>query len=138
MAALRAFLAFDPDEGVRLTKRLVEVGPVGGYGELVYAAFVTAIRRRFHPGWTIADVIRLVATMRARRLDPGIEIDTRAAEILIRRALGETVAGELGDETEARAQIFLLAELVADEELDDAGLDEFLAQARPLANQLAG
>jgi hypothetical protein len=35
-----------------------------------------------------------------------------------------------------RSQIVLLAALIADEQLDDAGLDTFLGSARKLADQL--
>jgi hypothetical protein len=136
VAALHAFLALEPYETERLTKQLVEADRLEGYGELVYAAFIGAVRRRFSPTWTIPDVIRFVATARARLLNDEIEIDPRTAEILMRRALGESIAADLDEEDRARAQIFLLVELIVDEELDDAGLDEFLAHARTLADQL--
>lgn len=136
IAALRAFLAPEPDKAEQLTKQLVEAGDAEGYGELVYAAFAVAVRRRFSPTWTISDIIRLVATARARLLDDAIAIDPHTAEVLIRRALGDSIATELEEEARARAQIFLLSELISDEELDVAGLNEFLAQARALAGQL--
>ena len=136
VAALRAFLTSEADEGVRLTKQLVEANRAEGIGELVYAAFVAAVRRRFLPSWTIPDVIRFVATARARLLDKKITIDPGTAEILLRHTLGESIAAELGEKARARAQIFLLSELISDEELDVAGLDEFLTQARALADQL--
>jgi hypothetical protein len=138
VASLRALLAFEPDEGVRLTKHLLQTGDVDGYGELIYAAFVIAVRRRFSPTWTIPDLVRLVATIRVRLLNDDIEIDPRVAETLMRRALGDTVAGELDEEARARAQIFLLVELILDEDLDDTDLDEFLVMARTMADQLVG
>jgi hypothetical protein len=116
----------------------MESGDVAGYGELVYAAFVAAVRRRFSPTWTLPKVIRFVAAARADLLQDGIEIDPRTAETLIRRALGDGIATRLEEEARVRAQIFLLIQLIDDEGLDDAGLDAFLAQARSLADQLAG
>jgi hypothetical protein len=136
VAALRAFLALEPYETERLTKQLVETDRLEGYGELVYAAFVAAVRRRFSPTWTVPDVIRFVGTARARLLNDEIEIDPRTAEILMRRALGDGIVAERDEEARTRAQIFLLGEMVVDEELDDDGLDEFLATARVLADQL--
>lgn len=136
VAALRAFLALQPDTAEQLTKQLVETGHLEGYGELVYAAFVTAVRRRLSPTWTIPDVIRFVATARARLLKNEIEIDPRTAEILMRGALGDGIVAELEEEARTRAQIFLLGEMAVDEQLDDAGLDAFLATARVLADQL--
>lgn len=136
LAALRAFLALEPEEAQRLTKQLVQTDDVDGYGELVYAAFVTAVRRRFPPKWRVPDVIRFVATARARLVNDVIEIDPRTAEAMVRRALGDGIASELDEEASARAQIFLLGELIVDENLDDAGLDEFLVEARTLADHL--
>lgn len=134
--ALRAFLALQPDDAERLARQLADARHFEGYGELIYAAFVTAVRRRLSPTWTIPDVIRFVATTRARLLNEEIEIDPRTAEILMRRALGDVIAAELDEEARTRAQIFLLGELVVDEQLDDAGLDALLATARTLADQL--
>lgn len=135
-AALRAFLALELDDAERLTNQLVEADRLDGYGELVYAAFVVAVRRRFSPTWTIPGVVRFVAAARVRLLEDGIAIDPRTAEILMRRALGDVVAADLDELARARAQIFLLGELIVDEDLDDAGLDEFLVQARTLADRL--
>jgi hypothetical protein len=136
VTALRAFLALELDEAERLTRQLVEAARLEGYGKLVYAAFVTAVRRRFSPTWSIPEVIRFVATARTRLVDDEIAIDPLTAEILLRRALGESIATKLDEEANARAQIFLLCELIVDEGLDDAGLDEFLIQARTLADRL--
>jgi hypothetical protein len=136
VAALRAFLVLESDQAGWLTKRLVEAGRVEGYGELVYAAFVTAVRRRFSPAWTVSEVIRFVAATRAELLQDDIEVDPRTAEILVGRALGDGIATELDEKSRARAQILLLREMVVDAGLDDAGLDAFLAQARSLADQM--
>lgn len=135
VAALRAYLALEPEKAERLTRQLIETDRLVGYGELVYAAFATAVRRRFPPTWMIPDVIRFVATARARLLDDEIEVDPRAAEILVRRALGDGIAVDLDEVVRARAQVLRLGELITDEDLDDAGLDEFLATARVLAGQ---
>jgi hypothetical protein len=135
VASLRGFLAFEPDEGVRLTGQLAQTGDLQSYGVLIYAAFVTAVRRRFSPTWTVPEVIGFVASVRARLLGD-VEIAPRAAELLMRRALGDSVTGDLDDETKARAQVFVLAELIADEQLDASGLDQFMSQARALADRL--
>jgi hypothetical protein len=61
MATLRAFLDFDP-EYQRLTRQLAAEGPLHGYGDLVCAAFVSAVWRRFGSAWTsaCADVFLVV------------------------------------------------------------------------------
>jgi hypothetical protein len=136
VAALRAFLAPESDDAEQLTEQLIESKRLAGYGELVYAAFVSTLRRRFSPAWTVSAVIRFVAVTRAELLEDAIDIDPRTAEVLIRRALGDGVVTDLDEEARARAQIFLLCAMVADAEFDDAELDTFLAQSRSLAEQL--
>jgi hypothetical protein len=137
VAALRAFLGLRADDTERLTQQLIEADLLEGYGELISGAFTVAVRRRFLPTWTMSDLIRFVAVVRARLLGDEIDIDPRTAEIAMRRALGDGIAARLDEEATARAQIFLLGELIIDEDLDDTGLDEFLATARELADQLA-
>jgi hypothetical protein len=136
VAALRAFLEIRANDTERLTERLIETGPLEGYGELISGAFAVAVRRRFSPTWTVPDLISFVAVVRARLLGDKIDIDPRTAEISMRHALGDGNAAESDEEARARAQIFLLGELIIDEDLDDAGMDEFLATARGLADQL--
>lgn len=131
--ALRAYLALEADRAERLNKELVESGRVDGYGELVYAAFVVAARRRFSSAWTVSDIVRFVSTVRKQLLDDQIEIDPKVAETLIRRAMGDNVAGELDQEAKARTQLFLLSTMIIDEDLDDIQLDKFMSQARSVA-----
>ncbi len=88
VAALRAFLAFDP-ACQDLVGELSGSGGVHGFGELVYAAFVTAARRRFSPTWTSAQVVRFAARLRVVLRAFDVDLDPRAIEILLRQALGE-------------------------------------------------
>lgn len=136
VAALRAFLVSDSDQAGRLTKQLVETGQVEGYGELIYAAFCAAVRRRFSPSWTLPEVIRFVASVRACLRQNGVDVEPHTTEILIRRALGDNVAAKLGEEAKARAQVLVLPQLIRGEGLDGAELDALLAEARTLADQL--
>ena len=61
VAALRAYLMRHLDQAERLNSELAESGSLTGYGELVYAAFAEAVRRRFSPAWARGDVIELMA-----------------------------------------------------------------------------
>jgi hypothetical protein len=137
VAALRAHLGFRPEEFEPLHERLIQTGGLAGYGALVHGAFVSAVRRRFAPAWAVSAVVRFVTTARIHLCEADIDIDPQVSEVLIRRALGERVPVELDAEAVGRAQIFLLSELIADEGLDEAGLEEFLVDARALADQLA-
>jgi hypothetical protein len=78
MTALRAFLAFDPSYQ-RLVGELSGSGRVHGFGELVYAAFVTAARRRFSPTWTSAQVVRFAGRLRIVLRAYDVDLDPRGA-----------------------------------------------------------
>lgn len=133
VTALRAFLAFDPSYQ-HLVGELSSSGRVHGFGELVYAAFVTAARRRFSPTWTSAQVVRFAGQLRIVLRAYDVHLDPRAIEILLRQALGEGVASDYDDGTHALVMLFGLGELVSDARLDEGGLDAFLAGARALAD----
>ena len=133
VTALRAFLAFDPSYQ-HLVGELSGSGRVDGFGELVYAAFVTAARRRFSPTWTSAQVVRFAGHLRVVLRAYDVDLDPRAIEILLRQALGERVVSDYDDGTHALVMLFGLGELVSDERFDEAGLDAFLADARALAD----
>jgi hypothetical protein len=95
---------------------------------------VLATRHRFAPKWTVSQVIKYVAAARARWGKDAEDIDPRAAEIMLRRALDDDAPADLDETVKGRAQIFLLGELIPEEQFDNAELDEFLAKARMLAD----
>lgn len=134
MAALRASLMLDAPQAQEWRTRLHQSGDLNGFGELVYAAFLLAVRRRFTPAWTRADVVRYVGRVRARG-PADDDIDPLAAETLILRALGAAVPLRADEEATAAAQTIVLVTLIADLGLDAEGLDQFLAEARELADQ---
>jgi hypothetical protein len=136
VAALRAHLALRPDDFRVRHEQVIQSGDVAGYGALIHGAFVSAVRRRFAPMWTVPDVIRCVVSVRVSLHEADIDIDPRVSEVLIRRALGEGLDADLDAEAVGRAQFFLLSELISTENLDETGLDEFLADARSLAGHL--
>lgn len=55
---------------------------------------------------------------------------------MIRAVFGDGSVRDLRDATVVSAQIVLLGALIADERLNAAGLDTFLADARKLADRL--
>jgi hypothetical protein len=134
VAALRALLALDSPEAERLTGRLIDNEDLDGYGGLAYAAFVIATRRRFSPAWSLPELIRFVAAVRVDLAQDDVDIDPHAAEVALRRALDERLAAEPSQEAMARAQFFLLQEMVLEARLDDVELDEFLKSAREAAD----
>jgi hypothetical protein len=140
VAALRAYLGAksdaEADEAQQLIQRLGRPGAGNSIAVLVYATFVIAARRKFSPTWTRTEIIRFVAGVRALLSERPDALDARAAEHQLRAALGERQAGYPDEEARARAQVVLLDALIQRAELDDAGLDELLAQGRRLADNL--
>jgi hypothetical protein len=133
VTALRAFLAFDPSYQ-QLVGELSGSERTRWFGELVYAAFVTAARRRFSPDVDLgaSRPLRRAAADRPARLRPRPRSPRRRDPAS--PALGERVSSDYDDGTHALVMLFGLGELVCDEHFDQAGLDAFLADARALAD----
>lgn len=136
VTTLRAYLAGNVAEYRRLHEQLDPVAARRGYAALIAAAFFEAVDRRFaRPGTTARDIVEYVADVRGRSARVGEALDPRAAERLIRHALGDGSIADLDDETVIGVQILILSALISDEQLDDAGLDQFMAEVRKLADQ---
>jgi hypothetical protein len=134
VAALRAALAFDAAQAQEWRARLIGSGDLDGFSELIYAAFVVAVRRYFGAAWARADVVRYVGSVRARG-PAGDDIDPVTAEALILRALGADRSLDASLDAKVEVQAILLGTLTADLVLDAAKLSLFVAQARELADR---
>lgn len=137
VATLRAQLAGDFAEYERLWAQLDPQTARTGYTSLVAAGFFEAVDRRFAKNGAIAspaEVVGFVGDVRTRSDRVADELDPKIAERLVMFALGEGSIADLDDETVAGTQMLLLAALIADEDLDDAGLDEFMAEVRAVAD----
>jgi hypothetical protein len=132
-AALRASMMLNAHEARELRARLTEGGELGGFSELVYMAFVLAMRRRFAPTWTRAEIVRYLGSIRTTGSSGG-DIDPLAAETLIRRALGDDVPLAGDTEQQAAAQAILLLCVIADLELNASDVDLLVSEARKLAD----
>ncbi|MGH3246266.1 MAG: hypothetical protein ACRDOI_08650 [Trebonia sp.] len=103
------------------------------YGVLSVMALHLAAKRRFPGGHTDADVIRLVGRTRAT-FGEGYEIDPLVAEATLRGALGDTAATANMNGPEMGTALFpLLIVLLEQEGITTARIDDFLADALPLA-----
>jgi hypothetical protein len=98
------------------------------------AAFTQAVHRRFGGGFTFPEIVQFVAAQRLRLDDPEGDIDPGAAEQLILTVLGVGSTDGMDEEANGFAQLSLLIALVRDENLDGAGLDQFLVVARKVAD----
>lgn len=135
VATLRAYLAGDFDSHKRLFGQLDRTAAQTGYTALLTAAFFEAVDRRFAQNGTTAAVVEFVADVRARHLKRADELEPHVAERLILAILTDEDIDDLDTEAKIQTQIILLYALIADERLDDAGLDEFLVEARKLADE---
>lgn len=136
VAALRAQLAGEREEHVRLFGQLDKEADGDGYTNLVGAAFFEAVDRRFAGRATVADVVEFVGDVRATSPQVADDLDPSAAERLIKFSLGvEVPVDDLDARKKFQTQLIVLAALIADEQLDDAGLDAFLAEARASADE---
>lgn len=134
-STLRAFLVRDFDEHRRFRAQLDPTEAQYSYTALIAAAFFSAVERRFGENGTDTDIIKFVADTRAQFEGDDAQIDPHVAETMIHAVLGKNTDEEFDDEAVVMAQVLLLGALIADENLDDAGLDAFLTEARGVADQ---
>jgi hypothetical protein len=134
VAPLRAQLTGHLDEHRRLIAQLDDSALNNGYRRLVTAAFCIAAERRFPPGATASDVIQFVGDFRART-ERTEEIDPRMAERIIRTVISDEDTEDINPRTSWEIQVLLLAAMTTDARYDAAGLEEFLGEARKLADQ---
>lgn len=133
VAPLRAQLSRNPEEHRRLFAKLDQDSKNTGYAALVSAAFVVAARRRFNKK-PEAEVIEFIGDVRSRSAGLADQVDPTLAERLIKSAFTGQPVDDVDGQLSWETQIVLMAAIVADEQLDDAGLDEFLAKARKMAD----
>jgi hypothetical protein len=92
---LRAMVEGDFDRHEQLAHTLRDSGGLDTYGLVIGAAFRLAVRQQFDRRYSPDDVIRLVADTRMLFDRDGDTLDPRAAELLVRSALGGH--GRVGD-----------------------------------------
>jgi hypothetical protein len=134
VAPLRAQLAANIEEHRRLLAQLPPGEVRREYRMLVTAAFCVAGERRFPSGSSVADVIEFVADARSRtqRLSA---IDPRIAERVVLAVAADEDINDIDPKTSFETQLLLLAVMTADARYDAVGLEEFLTEARKLADQ---
>ena len=133
-AAARALIAGDEHDFVQLTARLSDAD-MYPCQLLLEAALALAATRRFG-SFTDGELIRYVARIRAgtRGRAEDMDLDPLAAEAALRRALGQPAPGTGDPWMRLRSVVALLRVLVSDLELDEAGVDGILAEARTLTD----
>jgi hypothetical protein len=138
VATLRAQLAGDLEEHKRLLTHFDEKSDARPYVTLTNAAFFKAVDRRFNSDTTADDIIGFVADVRSRSENVRATLDPRVAERVLLAVVKDGDVSDLDRREARRSERILLNALIADEQLDSAGLDEFMATARKLADELLG
>ncbi|TDB93819.1 hypothetical protein E1266_18895 [Actinomadura sp. 7K534] len=141
VSTLRAQLAGQRDEHLRLAKQLARDEANTEYAALVAAAFIEAVERRFIKDGiksNESEVVDFVAQVREIDDEMSDIIDPRIAESLILHLLEKGTIVDADKDKKFGHQIVLLATLVGQEQFTDTELNAFLADARSLANQLLG
>jgi hypothetical protein len=134
-ATLRAQLAGNLEEHKRLLAGLATEDR-RGYSALLTAAFYNAVDLRFTRESSLDEVIEFVADVRARSERVRDALDPRIAERVLLAAFTSDDLDDLDSSELTKTKMFLLAAIIADQHLDDAGLDAFLAKARAFADEL--
>jgi hypothetical protein len=137
VAALRAMIVGDFDQFAWHRQRVEQANGLADLNVILAAAFTRAVRRKFKDPFAMADVIQFVASERVRVDDRESDFDPLVAERLVLAALGYGSPEGLDEDAAGFAQAALLVALIPDENLDDAGLNDFLAEARKLADSIA-
>jgi hypothetical protein len=106
------------------------------YSALVTAGFAEAVERRFGTSYRGADIVEFVASVRSRSDQVAAELDPDVAERVIRVVFEDAPVDDLSRNAITGDQLLLLIGLIADAQLDTQALDQFLAAARKLADQL--
>jgi hypothetical protein len=138
LRALHAYLSGDFATYGKLRDQLSEMPDQSAWGALIGAGFFEAVDRRFAKGGTVSDsaaIVEYVADVRARSYKLAQDIDPAVAERLIQDSLGHGSADDIDARTRLGMRFLLLAALIVDEQLDEEGLEAFLAQAREVADQ---
>lgn len=133
-ATLHAQLAGKFDEHKRLLDGLDPDAARTGYSALVSAAFSIAADERFPEGTPTADVIEYVGDVRSRT-EGAAKIDPAIAERLILAVNTDEEIEDIDPRASFTTQLVLLAALIADADLSDDGLNNFMVQARRLADR---
>jgi hypothetical protein len=135
-ATLRAHLAGDFAAYERLFADLDGNADGQEYSALLTAAFHNAVDLRFTRDSPLGEVIEFIASVRARSGQLRDAVDPHAAERILVAAVGGDHIRDLDPAKSNMLKMILLTSLIADMHLNETGVDELVAKARALADEL--
>ncbi|MGC4954997.1 hypothetical protein ACLQ2P_17410 [Actinomadura citrea] len=137
--ALRSFLLEGPEAWVPLQDEMqVDDETAAGYMSLLFCAFEVAVRRKFAPTYIVGQLVRFVADVRIAAGEDANLINPLVAEDMVRRAVDAPLLKEtVPDDVSAtlHAQVFILLYLIAEMDLDRAGLEQFIDEVTAYTEQ---
>jgi hypothetical protein len=136
-ATLQALLAGDFDDHQQMRDRLAD-SSWPGYLALIEAACYLAVKRRFGSGASREDIVEFVASARAHSDKAADSLDPNHAERLIHAVLGNGNIDDFDDKTRFATEVGVLIAVIADLRPTEAVLEEFMANARRLADRGRG
>lgn len=123
-------------EAVSRAREEERAGSLGPLAALVEASLGIAVSRVSAPGWTMPGIIRFAARVRTGNAGSPLQFGATDAERELCRVLGDDVPPPRSYPAAGAAMMCMLETLIADLELDDAGLSGLLAQARTSADRI--
>ena len=137
--ALRSFLLEGPEAWVPLQNEMqVDDETAAGYMSLLFCAFEVAVRRKFAPTYIVGELVRFIADVRIAAGEDAHLINPLIAEAMVRRAVdAPPLKQSVPDDVSAilHAEVFVLLYLVAEMDLDRAGLEQFIDEVTAYTEQ---
>lgn len=133
-AYIRTLVRGEHDEHDRIQAQLDAEG-WDGFPRFLASLFFLAVDRRFGERASRADVIKFVADLRADLAHGGPEIRAEDAEVLINANIDPDIDYDIDPDMVGKIQAATVYKVLTDEELSDADLDAFLAEAVQLASR---
>ncbi|WUH96970.1 hypothetical protein OHR68_25905 [Spirillospora sp. NBC_00431] len=134
IAALRSLLQGDPGASEKYASGTDDAA-ASGYTMVIYSAFAVAVRRRFSPKYTHAQLARYVADLRISLGADASQINPRVAESMMRAALGDETLKD-HEPYGADLSTMVVAELaILDDLAQGAELDDLLNEAADHAHR---
>jgi len=139
VATVRAYLQAEQEEFQRLNAALDRSRDASiAYKAMIVASFIVAVQRKFSSQTSRDEIIDYVAAVRARGTDLPELLDPAASERMIASVFNEESTRDIAPRMKNDIQMFFATAIVNDEGLHGQDLEDFLAKARKLADDLIG
>lgn len=137
VAAVRAYLMADKEEARQRNAALDRSrDATTAYKAMIMATFVVAVERKFSERSSREEIIEYVANVRSRGPDMPTLLDPTASERMIAWVISDEDTKDIDARMEFNIWTYFATAIVNDEGIYDQALDDFLAEARDVANDM--